>query len=40
LDKIRTLENPFVICPYVFEKAEMTFNYVESVISILEKTGL
>jgi hypothetical protein len=40
LDKMKSLENPNIISSYVFEKAEMTFYYIEKVISLFEKIGL
>ena len=40
LEKVKTTENPNMMCPYVFEKEEMTFFYVEYVLSVFEQTGL
>lgn len=40
LDKLRTIEHADMICPYVFEKAELTFFYMEYILDVFENTGL
>ena len=40
LDKIRTIEHADMISSYVFEKAELTFYYLEQVLDVFENAGL
>ena len=40
VEKIRTVEDVNIMGKFAFEKAEMTFYYVDQVISIFEGAGL
>lgn len=40
LEKVKTSEDYNFMCKFLFEKAEVTFKYIEILVEIFEKSGL